>query len=91
MAGVRGSGGRAPGKQQGFFSFGCGRPFSAPAPGRAPRRSPTVPRDGRARRERAAPQGCVNARYAAERDERTATARVGWCLSLVLFHKGFYH
>ena len=30
-----------------------------------------------ARRERAAPQGCVNVRYAAERDERTATARVG--------------
>lgn len=38
---------------------------------------PTVPRDRLARRERAALQGCVNVRYAAERDERTATARVG--------------
>jgi hypothetical protein len=80
------------GGRQGRQGFGCCRAVPWSPRRTDPRGAPrTVPSDRRARRERAAPQGCVNVRYAAERDERTATARVGWCLSLVLFHKGFYH
>ena len=38
--GWRGYGGSAPDEQQGFFGFGCDRPFSAPAPWMAPDKPP---------------------------------------------------